>query len=357
MAWVPSALKHKRIQIYEAEATELKCGGIVVACTFDHRIVDAYSVNMFMVFWAETACSAAPISLPPSFHLSLINPSHPLCFDLALDRMYIPVSALYPPPKHKLQVDNDCLYYVTTTKLSELQQSAYSNGSKRTKLELFSAFLWRMVAESSLVVDNDDNKTMSRMGIMVDGRCRLMSQGEDDKPTPMSSYFGHMLSVPFGEKRAREVVEKPLSWVADVAHKFVERAATKEHFLDLVDWVEEHRPVPALARIFCKPSSEVEEEGSTAPVVSSGQIFLVNGMDFGLGKPVLGSYHFPWGGKAGYVMPMPNPLSNGDWVVYLHLPKSQVAFIESHPPTVFRLLTPHHLNLLWFFLFFFCEYR
>ncbi|KAK3431239.1 hypothetical protein EUGRSUZ_E02701 [Eucalyptus grandis] len=294
----------------------VQCGGIVVACTFDHRIVEAYSVNMFMVFWVETARSAAPISLPPSFRRSLLNLRHRLCFDPSLDRMYIPVFALYPPPKHKLQ-------------------SACSNGSKRTKLESFSAFLWRMVAESSSVVDNDDNKTMSMMGI-----------GEDDKPTPMSSYFGNVLSVPFREKRPREVVEKPLSWVVDVVHKFVERAATKEHFVDPIDWVEEHRPVLALERIFCKPDSEEEEEGSMVLVVSSGQRFPVTEMDFGWGKLVLGSYHFPWGGKAEYVMPMPNPLSNGDWVVYLHLPRSQVAFIESHASTIFKLLTPHHLNLL-----------
>ncbi|KAF8029574.1 hypothetical protein BT93_E2095 [Corymbia citriodora subsp. variegata] len=354
----------KKRGVLAVQATELKCGGIVVACTFDHRIADAYSANMFMVFWAETARSVAPISLRPSFRRSLLNPRHPLRFDPSLDLMYIPVSALPPPPKQKLRADEECetaasrgdnyclvsrLYYVTAAKLSELQQSACSNGSKRTKLESFSAFLWKMVAESSSIANNDDNKAMSRMGIVVDGRCRLMSQGVDDKPTPMASYFGNVLSVPFGEKRAREVVQKPLSWVADAVHEIVERAATKEHFLDLIDWVEERRPVPALARIYCKPGGEEEEEEeerSTALVVSSGQRFPVTEMDFGWGKPVLGSYHFPWGGETGYVMPMPSPLSNGDWVVYLHLPAPQVAFIESHAPTVFRPLTPHYLNLL-----------
>lgn len=345
------------------QATELKCGGIVVSCTFDHRIADAHSANMFMVFWADTARSAAPISLLPSFRRSLLNPRRPLCVDPCLDSMYIPVSALPPPPKHKQQADEECettttsrdddrlvsrMYYVTAAKLSDLQQRACSNGGKRSKLESFSAFLWKMVAESSSVADNGDNKTMSRMGIVVDGRCRLMSQGMDDnKPTPMASYFGNVLSIPFGEKRVMEVVEKPLSWVAETVHEFVERAATREHFLDLIDWVEEHRPVPAVARIYCKPGSEEEEEeGSTAFVVSSGQRFPVTEMDFGWGKPVLGSYHFPWGGEAGYVMPMPSPLANGDWVVYLHLSGSQVAFIESHAPTVFRPLTPLYLNLL-----------
>ncbi|XP_030551199.1 coniferyl alcohol acyltransferase [Rhodamnia argentea] len=351
----------KKRGVLAVQATELKCGGIVVSCTFDHRIADAYSANMFMVFWAETARSGAPFSLPPSFRRSLLNPRRPLCVDPSLDRMYVPISALPPPPKHKRQVDDEFepttsrdkgglvsrIYYVTAAQLSEWQQRASSHGSKRSKLESFSAFLWKMVAESSSVANNDDNKRMSRMGIVVDGRSRLMSQGMDERPVPMASYFGNVLSVPFGEKRAREVVEKPLSWVAEAVHEFVEKAATKEHFLDLIDWVEEHRPVPAVARIYCKPGSEEEEEeGSTAFVVSSGQRFPVTEMDFGWGKPVLGSYHFPWGGEAGYVMPMPSPLANGDWVVYLHLSASQVAFIESHAPTVFRPLTPHYLNLL-----------
>ncbi|KAF8028722.1 hypothetical protein BT93_E1394 [Corymbia citriodora subsp. variegata] len=347
----------KKQGVLAVQATELKCGGILVACTFDHRIADAYSANMFMVFWADKARSAAPISLPPSFRRSLLNPRRPLCVDPSLDSMYIPLSALPPPPKQKQEADEECkksrdddclvsrLYYVTAAELSELQQRACSNGSKRSKLESFSAFLWKMVAESSSVAKNDDDKRMSRMGIVVDGRGRLMSQRMDDEPTPMASYFGNVLSIPFGEKRTMEVVEKPLSWVAEAVHEFVQSAATREHFLNLIDWVEEHRPVPALARIYCKPGSE-EEEGSTAFVVSSGQRFPITEMDFGWGKPALGSYHFPWGGEAGYVMPMPSPLSNGDWVVYLHLSQSQVAFIESQAPSVFRPLTPQYLNLL-----------
>ncbi|XP_057847143.2 coniferyl alcohol acyltransferase-like [Cryptomeria japonica] len=31
--------------------TEFGCGGIVVGCTFDHRVADAYSANMFLTSW------------------------------------------------------------------------------------------------------------------------------------------------------------------------------------------------------------------------------------------------------------------------------------------------------------------
>ena len=35
--------------IWNMQAIELKCGGLVVACMFDHRIEDAYSANQFLV--------------------------------------------------------------------------------------------------------------------------------------------------------------------------------------------------------------------------------------------------------------------------------------------------------------------
>ena len=38
-------------------------------------------------------------------------------------------------------------------------------------------------------------------------------------------------------------------------------------------------------------------------------------LDFGWGRPALGSYHFPWGEDAKYVMPMLSSTKDGDWVV------------------------------------------
>lgn len=64
-----------------------------------------------------------------------------------------------------------------------------------------------------------------------------------------------------------------------------------------------------MAKIYCAGSSD-----GPALVVSSGHRFPVGKMDFGWGRPRVGSYHFPWGGNAGYVMPMPIPVGNGDWI-------------------------------------------
>ncbi|KAL2495202.1 HXXXD-type acyl-transferase family protein [Forsythia ovata] len=59
------------------QATQLKCGGLVVACTFSHQVADAYSANMFIVSWAEMALSK-PLSQIPSFRTVTSFASTPL---------------------------------------------------------------------------------------------------------------------------------------------------------------------------------------------------------------------------------------------------------------------------------------
>ncbi|KAL6334536.1 hypothetical protein AAG906_018035 [Vitis piasezkii] len=293
--------------VLSVQVTELKCSGVVVACTFDHRIADAYSANMFLVSWAEMAQSK-PLSVTPSFRRSLLNTRRPGTYDPSFDDMYVPISALPPPkaPQPSADLLMSRLYYVTAEQLSLLQMLATSKSSscKRTKLESLSAFLWKMIC---------------KMGIVVDGRRRL-SSGDEDKAAAMANYFGNVLSLK----------EKPLSWVGDAVHEYLEGAVTREHFLGLIDWVEAHRPEPAVAKIYCSGSND-----GPAFVVSSGQRFPAGS----------GVIPFSMGWEAGYVMPMPSPVRDGDWVVYVHLLKGQIDLIETEAAHVFRPLTPEYLKL------------
>ncbi|XP_022878036.1 shikimate O-hydroxycinnamoyltransferase-like [Olea europaea var. sylvestris] len=331
------------------QATQLKCGGMVVACTFSHRMADAYSANMFLVSWAEMALSK-PLTQIPSFCRSILFPRRPTIYDVSVDNMYVPISTLPPPPEANDQgsdADDDQIaisriYYIQSDRINDLQLLANAdNGSssskrKRTKLEAFSAFLWKMIAAGEF----NRNDKFCRLGIVVDGRTRLIN-GDENQAKLIEPYFGNVLSIPFGEKKIEELKERPLSWIANEIHEFLESAVTKEHFLGLIDWVEAHRPEPCLAKIYCSGASEEEP----AVVVSSGQHFPVKKMNFGWGEPCFGSYHFPWGGKSGYVMPMPSPKGNGDWIVYMHLLKGQLELIETNAANVFSPLTCQYLCL------------
>ncbi|CAB4272117.1 unnamed protein product [Prunus armeniaca] len=223
----------KKHGVLAVQATELKCGGMVVACSFDHRIADAYSTNMFLVSWAEMAQSKS-LSLLPSFRRSLLNPRCPGHIDPSLNDMYVPITAL-PPPKNDTDVDQDHLisriYHVTAEQLDNLQALASSNGFKRTKLESFCAFLWKMVAKSDTKIGCAQK--LCKMGIVVDGRTRLSEEGNYDsyQASHMATYFGNVLSIPFGGEKVEDLVEKSLNWVADEVHDFLKCALTKEHFL------------------------------------------------------------------------------------------------------------------------------
>ncbi|KAK7333721.1 hypothetical protein VNO80_30498 [Phaseolus coccineus] len=326
----------KKNGVLAVQATSLKCGGIVVACSFDHRIADGYSANMFLTSWAEMAQPTKPTTVSPCFLRSLLTPRRPCSIPHSLHQMYTPISKL-TPPQTTTTPHFSRIYYVTAQKLHSMQALVSGNGSKRTKLECFSALLWKMVARAASR-ERRDKRVVARMGVVVDGRRRLC-QSEKVKEALMGCYFGNVISIPFGEKVVEELMEKPLGFVADAVHEFLEEATTEEHFLGLVDWVEAHRPESGVARIYSDGSSE---GGSF--VVSCGQRFLEGKMDFGWGKVVFGSFHFPWGGEAGYVMPMKSPLENGDWVVYMHLTEEQLEVIECDAGDVFRPITWDYLN-------------
>ncbi|KAK4743063.1 hypothetical protein SAY87_001064 [Trapa incisa] len=345
-------LPTKRRGVLAVQATEFECGGIVVACTFDHRVADAYSANMFLLSWAEM-CRSSKVTIVPCFRRSLLYPryqNHCYPHHLGIDQMYVTLSELPPSPprpsKSMQEPDDGAansslisrIYYVTASQLQQLQQLASSGvDRKRTKLEAFSSFLWKMLAKSTSVDSGGVGMlTTVSVGIVVDGRTKLIR-------ADMSSYFGNVLSILIGEENASELVERPLSSVAAALHELLHTAATEEHFLALIDWVEAHRPEASMTRIYSKGTEGGGGGGSLAFVVSSGLRFPMSEIDFGWGRPVFGSYHFPWGGETGYVMPMPSPISNGDWIVYMHLLQPQINFIETEAAHFFRPLNFKYL--------------
>ncbi|RLM66636.1 Anthranilate N-benzoyltransferase protein 1 [Panicum miliaceum] len=64
------------VNFMEANSGGAACGGAAVGCTFDHRVCDACSFNMFLVAWAAASRgSSAPPA--PSFCRSLVAPCDP----------------------------------------------------------------------------------------------------------------------------------------------------------------------------------------------------------------------------------------------------------------------------------------
>ncbi|ONK72084.1 uncharacterized protein A4U43_C04F15520 [Asparagus officinalis] len=142
------------------QATELRCGGLVVGCTFDHRVADAYSANMFLVLWSEIS-NRRSLSIEPCFRRSLLSPRRPGLPDPSIDRLYMPISSVKMKPADNETINR--MYYITAADISKMQAEA-----KSSKMEAFSAYLWKLIAKAAV-----NKKKWCRIGVVVNGRARL----------------------------------------------------------------------------------------------------------------------------------------------------------------------------------------
>nr|XP_043625852.1 coniferyl alcohol acyltransferase-like [Erigeron canadensis] len=331
--------KNKR-GIMSIQVTKLSCDGIVIGFANDHRIVDGYSANMFMSAWADITRSKTT-SIRPSFERSHLKPRSPTTYSPLIDDVF----ALFQPPSNPTKDINDVgddyivvnrLYYIKGEQLIKLQMLASENGIKRSKIVAFASFLWKQVALS--MEESGKHSEACNVVVSVDGRRRLGDGGDDEKGKLMASHFGNVLSMPFGSKKPQELKEMSLSNVATEVYEFLQTATTKEHFLDIIDWVEEQRPRPLISKAFVG--------GGMSFSVSAGQRFeTMDAIDFGWGKVTLGSCHVPSGRKDCFVMTMGSPINNEDWVVFMHMPKKHLNYVETEASHVFKPLTADYLNV------------
>ena len=180
-----------------------------MGCTFDHRVADAYSANLFLVSWSELAQSK-PLSQLPSFRRSSLFPRHPGYYDDSIDDLYVLLSTL-PPMKSEIFNPTDQfisrIYYVTGDKIEYLQSLANCHDdqkgtSQRSKLESFSAFLWKTIACGI----NKETWVSTILGLVLWSMVEIINNVDKS----LKGYFGNVLSIPFGEKKVEEVKEKSL---------------------------------------------------------------------------------------------------------------------------------------------------
>ncbi|XP_071737103.1 coniferyl alcohol acyltransferase-like [Rutidosis leptorrhynchoides] len=310
--------------VLSVQATELKCGSIIISCTINHQVADGYSVGMFLSAWAKYA-RFEKISNIPSFRPSILNPRYQPHYESSLDDLYIPISSLPPPSSFKEPLFSRT-YHVRAKTIECLQCEASTKESKSSKLLSFTAFIWKLLAHGGSY--STRSRSPFRMGLVVNGR-RFLAENCIKNQSLFKCHFGNVVSAPYGVMDSTDLKKMTLDEVVKNVGKFVSESTNEEHFRGLIDWVELHRPKPAVAKIYfgC--------EDDQAVVVSSGQDLPVNDMDFGWGKPEFGSYHIPWGSRTGYITTMPSASGNGDWVVYMHLKQKDLDVIELMAPNVF----------------------
>lgn len=310
---------------FQVQVTSYTCGGISVTFTFDHALGDASAFGKFLISWVEIA-NKKPISGFPD-HKRNLCPRIPPTYDRSLDCTYTVCSMedILNMPKTNILLKR--LYHVDASSINRLQKLACLNGESRTKIEAFSAYVWKIMVNTF-----EEGHRNSKMGWLVDGRTRICGDNHS-----MSNYIGNVLSVAVGEASVGELKQSSVSDIAKIVHQAISKVTNKAHFLDLIDWIECHRPGLMLSKI-------VLGHGGPGLVLSSGRRFPVRQLDFGFGSPVLGTVcsTIERIGVA-YMNQRPSARGDGSWTVSAILWPQLAAALESD--RVFQPMSAAHLQL------------
>lgn len=311
---------------FQIQVTYFTCGGISVTFTFDHALGDASAFSKFLLSWSEIARNK-PISCIPDHRRNLcarFPPSYHPSIDQNFVKCTMEEIMNIPAPKKLIKR----LYFIHKSKINLLQGLACLNGKKRTKIEAFSAYVWKTMVN---VIDKDE--TLCKMGWLVDGRSRMFN-GKS-----MSNYIGNVLSVGFGEVSVDELKQGSISDISSKVHEAISKVANGDHFQDLIDWIECKKPGLMLSRNVLG-----QEGGPKALVLSSGRRFPVAELDFGFGSPLLGTVCSTIE-KIGvaYMNQRPSASRDGSWTVSAILWPELASALESN-----SIFQPMNASLLQF---------
>ncbi|KAF2308959.1 hypothetical protein GH714_025994 [Hevea brasiliensis] len=309
----------------QVQVTTYTCGGISLTFTFDHALGDASAFGKFLLSWCEIAQNK-PLSCIPD-HQRNLRPRCPPTYHPSLDRIFVKCTIEDILNMSTTNIKIKRLYHVDVSSISRLQHIAGTNDNKRTKIEAFSAYIWKIMATTI-----DKKHPRCKMGWLVDGRDRMCGTHSS-----MSNYIGNVLSLAVGEATVAELKQGSISDIATNVHDAILKVTNEEHFLDLIDWIECHRPGLMLANI-------VLGHGGPALVVSSGRRFPVSELNFGFGSPVLGTVCSTIE-KIGvaYMNQRPSALGDGSWTVSAIIWPELASALESD--NIFEPMSESRLQL------------
>ncbi|CAA0821377.1 HXXXD-type acyl-transferase family protein [Striga hermonthica] len=330
------SLKGKLVPVFtlfpvQIQITNFTCGGLSITFTFDHALGDATAFGKFLLTWSEIA-TGKPISCLPD-HSRDLRARTPPNHDQSLDEEF--VSCTLEEIRNMPTITTTLLkrlYYVDKTCVERLQRLASSNNN-RTKIEAFSAYVWKVMANAI----NEEKFKSCKMGWLIDGRTRLSKNG---KSMSDSNYIGNVLSLGFEEFDVTGLKIGHVSKIADSVHRAISKVTNEAHFRNLIDWVEIHRPGLMLSK------SVIGLGGGPTLVISSGRSFPVAELDFGFGGPVLGTVGSTIERLGvGYMNQRQSAKKDGSWTISAILWPEMIEALESDPEHIFQPMRVNHIQL------------
>ncbi|CAO2180376.1 unnamed protein product [Urochloa humidicola] len=316
------------------QVVSFACGGFTVAWSINHLLTDGSATSLLVGAWSELMRSGTlAAGFRPNHDRLVFRPRVPPSYSVALDEAFTPLDARRQVNVLTAQESFvQRLYYIEASDIARLQKMASRDDSSRaTRVQAVSAYLWKVLAG---VVGTADAKC--RMGWWVDGRQRLTAP---ELRAAMPNYVGNVITFVDREASVQEVLGMPLPGVAAMVREAIVTPAYYEHFQELVDWVEDHKP----GRYVETPSLGL---GSPTVILSAGGASPID-TDFGFGRAVLLAPMSMLTARlcSGFVVTLANPRDDGSWFATMVVWPRLAAALESDEPRVFKPVTAEYLRL------------
>ncbi|GJN23634.1 hypothetical protein PR202_gb11298 [Eleusine coracana subsp. coracana] len=217
------------------------CGGFSVAWRTSHLLVDGCALYALVGAWSEFA-RRGTVAVPVSHDRAVLRPRSPPRYAPGFGDAYTPDTGDRLVNVLTNQSFVERLYRIDARDVERLRAEASCCSSYRaTRMEAVSAYLWKALA--GLVLGAGGDERCCRMGWWVNGRRFFTSSPEQRAAmTTSACYIGNVTSFAASEARAEEIRGAGLPDVAArVREAVAEKAANKEHFQELVDWLEDHK--------------------------------------------------------------------------------------------------------------------
>ncbi|XP_027931391.1 benzyl alcohol O-benzoyltransferase-like isoform X1 [Vigna unguiculata] len=236
---VPGSQQITDTPILLVQVTRLRCGGFILAFTFNHTMCDGAGLSQFMSTWAEMARGATKLSIPPVWRRELLmarDPPRITCNHREFE--HVPDTV-----KGTLASDEDDMvlrsFFFGPSQIAAIRGLIPPNIQHCTTFDLITACIWRCRTKALQIEAEEEVRVM----VVVNARAKF------NPPLPVG-YYGNAIAYPAAVSTAGKLCENPFGYAVNLINK-VKGEVTEEYMHSVADlMVNKGQYIPVTERSF-----------------------------------------------------------------------------------------------------------
>lgn len=202
----------QELPLLMVKITHFRCGGVGVAITWSHAVVDGLGAGHFYSEWCRLA-RGEPLGTAPVHDRSLLRAGEPpRSVPEFIEQEAAPP---LPPPTTVDSRTTSVKLPVSKSQINKLKQAAgdLNNGRRPyTRVEVLTAHVWRCASKAR----GNEGKKLNAIGIAIDIRKRI------NPPLPRA-FNGNAVMIVTATSDSEDLVSKPLSYICDTIRRTLDK--------------------------------------------------------------------------------------------------------------------------------------